>query len=442
MTALQNVLIWAFIARVWTLPQGDNYLRYDGHKVLRSVPATEEQRSFLREMLNGDCEVMKFPKGEGRPVDFLCPPEHVQKVEELIRQQNMSSEIIVHDMGEIIREQETPRNRVLRQADSMNWDDFQRYAAIVAWMEELATANPGFVQLIDMGRSVEGRKILALKIGLSPLGAKTRAIWIDGGIHAREWIAVSTASYIGNQLVQTFKKNAPNGCKEKDVLGVDWYLAPLLNPDGYEFTHTDDRLWRKNRQAAPAGSSCAGVDLNRNWEVIGYGLGASTNPCSETYQGTSKASEPETQAVANTFKKFQDNIRIYVSFHSYGQYWLTSWGYTRTLPEDYDKIVNLARKGVEASKCINPSRDYTVGSAGKIFYIAGGASDDWAKATAKVPYSFTIELPGGPTGFVIDKSEIIPVGNEMWAAMKEMAGEAARHPLGPDTSIPKQERKL
>jgi len=134
MTALQNVLIWAFIARVWTLPQGDNYLRYDGHKVLRSVPATEEQRSFLREMLNGDCEVMKFPKGEGRPVDFLCPPEHVQKVEELIRQQNMSSEIIVHDMGEIIREQETPRNRVLRQADSMNWDDFQRYAAIVAWM--------------------------------------------------------------------------------------------------------------------------------------------------------------------------------------------------------------------------------------------------------------------------------------------------------------------
>ena len=29
---------------------------------------------------------------------------------------------------------------------------------------------------------------------------------------------------------------------------VDWYVAPLLNPDGYEYSHTNDRMWRKNRQ--------------------------------------------------------------------------------------------------------------------------------------------------------------------------------------------------
>jgi hypothetical protein len=34
-------------------------------------------------------------------------------------------------------------------------------------------------------RSFEGNKLLALKIGRSPLGAKTRAVWIDAGIHAR-----------------------------------------------------------------------------------------------------------------------------------------------------------------------------------------------------------------------------------------------------------------
>ena len=28
---------------------------------------------------------------------------------------------------------------------------------------------------------------------------------------------------------------------------VDWYVAPLLNPDGYEYSHTNDRMWRKNR---------------------------------------------------------------------------------------------------------------------------------------------------------------------------------------------------
>ena len=34
-------------------------------------------------------------------------------------------------------------------------------------------------------RSVEGRGIFGLKIGSSPLGTETRAVWIDGGIHAR-----------------------------------------------------------------------------------------------------------------------------------------------------------------------------------------------------------------------------------------------------------------
>ena len=39
---------------------------------------------------------------------------------------------------------------------------------------------------LKLFRSFENRKLLALKIGTSPLGTKTRAVWIDGGIHARQ----------------------------------------------------------------------------------------------------------------------------------------------------------------------------------------------------------------------------------------------------------------
>lgn len=41
------------------------------------------------------------------------------------------------------------------------------------------------------------------------------------------------------------------------------HIVPILNPDGYEYTHTCDRMWRKNK--AKHGGVCVGVDLNRNF---------------------------------------------------------------------------------------------------------------------------------------------------------------------------------
>lgn len=44
------------------------------------------------------------------------------------------------------------------------------------------------------------------------------------------------------------------------------HIVPVLNPDGYEYTHTQDRMWRKNR--ASYGGECVGVDLNRNFRYL------------------------------------------------------------------------------------------------------------------------------------------------------------------------------
>ena len=32
------------------------------------------------------------------------------------------------------------------------------------------------------------------------------------------------------------------------VDGLDWYIVPVVNPDGYAYSWTDDRLWRKTRR--------------------------------------------------------------------------------------------------------------------------------------------------------------------------------------------------
>ena len=76
----------------------------------------------------------------------------------------------------------------------------------------------------------------------------------------------------------------------------------MLNPDGYEYSRTDDRMWRKNR-APVKGSKCVGVDLNRNFDKA-FGVHSSDDPCDEDYRGSEPFSEPESSA----FRDYIQNL--------------------------------------------------------------------------------------------------------------------------------------
>ena len=53
------------------------------------------------------------------------------------------------------------------------------------------------------------------------------------GIHAREWISPAVVSYILRELVENYAAN-------QDIVDrYDWYILPVHNPDGYEYTHTN-----------------------------------------------------------------------------------------------------------------------------------------------------------------------------------------------------------
>ena len=87
---------------------------------------------------------------------------------------------------------------------------------------------------------------------------------MSGGIHAREWIAPAATTYVLTRLLETY---ATDNSTRTVVDRFELVFAPCVNPDGYTFSWTDDRLWRKNRRPASAnGGQCAGVDLNRNFD--------------------------------------------------------------------------------------------------------------------------------------------------------------------------------
>lgn len=157
---------------------------------------------------------------------------------------------------------------------------------------------------------------------------------------SREWISPAAVTYIVNQLIEDWE-NQP-----AYIQNIDWYILPLANPDGYEYSHTNDRLWRKNRGGVGRGR-CAGVDLNRNFGYK-WGLqGASDKPCSEIFAGMKEFSEPETVAQKSFMAKSAANFEAFLTFHSYGQYILYPWGYDTVVPPDY---MDLDRVGKEAAK--------------------------------------------------------------------------------------------
>lgn len=60
---------------------------------------------------------------------------------------------------------------------------------IYAWLGELAANNTN-VNLVKGGESYEGRDILGVNISFSP-NNYNRTVFIEGGIHAREWYVVA-----------------------------------------------------------------------------------------------------------------------------------------------------------------------------------------------------------------------------------------------------------
>lgn len=236
-------------------------------------------------------------------------------------------------------------------------------------------------------------------------------------LFSREWISPAVVTYI----IDTFTENWSE--QSQDVQNIDWYFLPVMNPDGYEYTHTNDRLWRKNRRR---NAFCMGVDLNRNYGYQWGGQGASRQPCSEIFAGSGAFSEPETKAVQNFLTKSAGNFKASLSFHSYGQYILYPWGYDRKVPPDHADLDRVGKLGADAIKKIS-GKEYTVGPAGSSLYPAAGGSDDWAKGTLKLKYSYTVELRDtGKYGFMLPASEIISTGQEMMAFVNVIASAALK----------------
>lgn len=276
---------------------------------------------------------------------------------------------------------------------------------IHAWLDHLCEKYKNVVKPIVVGRSYEGNPIKGVKLSFRP---NNTAIFIEGGIHAREWISPATATFILNQLVSSDVKEI-----QEIAHNFDWIVFPVINPDGYKYSFEKDRMWRKTRQ--PHGS-CRGADLNRNWDSAWNQTGSSPDPCAYDFAGSSVYSEPEAKQLANYLESIvkPQHIQTYISLHSYSQLVMFPHAHTAEKAENYDDLKAIGQKTIAAIGKRNDTH-YVTGSVYETIYPSSGSSHDWAYTKLKIPISFTFELRG-PTNstdmFILPADQIEPVGWE------------------------------
>jgi murein tripeptide amidase MpaA len=304
------------------------------------------------------------------------------------------------------------------------YDNYQNLSSIYSKLDEFQTTYPDLVSSFSIGQSYEGREIRGIRISGTGGSKTTRpAVLLNGTQHAREWISPMTNMYAAEQLLSQY---AVDSHVQGMLDEVDFYVIPVVNPDGYEFSWASpaNRYWRKNRRDNTNGTF--GVDLNRNWGTGWGGAGSSSNTLSETYRGIAPFSEPETQALRD-FYFSHPNLVSNVDFHSFSQLILAPYGYSFT-EEPADGELMLAVAGEMADSIFDVHGKTYVPQPATDLYQASGISIDWTYQSENV-YSFTIELrPEAPlilSKFNLPADQILPTAEEAFAAVLDLGNFTA-----------------
>ncbi|EDS28919.1 carboxypeptidase A1 [Culex quinquefasciatus] len=450
---------------------------YSGYQLWRVYPKTPENVRYLEDYRFSP-EGIKLQWWKGPSLkganDILVPPHMLEPLADYLQDEDITKEVVIRNLGQAIL-YENPKMTRREQIEvevltghPLTWYRYHRYGDIVKFMNYLGRKFPRNVELIHIGRSFEGRPLTVVKVAFEGKRSKEdkdnvkgkrkkkvtkrgqrSAIFVEAGAHGREWIGPSVATWILDTLT---KMVASNDTELENMKAMDWYILPVLNPDGYEYSHEYDRMWRKTRSrhseahvpgilnsawmsctplswlqshsslSVNTDQHCIGTDLNRNWDYRWNEEGVSRSACSEHYAGYRAFSEPEAKALSKFLQNSRRNIQIFVSLHSYGQT-ISYPGEKRsqTNDEQFSNVHEMATVAVETLRGSGSLAAYRVDSQHEMSYVSSGTSTQYARFEAGIKYSYTAELPDtGTHGFLLPPSGIETAARDMLELIKGM----------------------
>jgi hypothetical protein len=306
---------------------------------------------------------------------------------------------------------------------------------IKAQLNKIKSTYPKISHLETFGYTNQERPMLAMRLTNEKIKGEKPQVLFVATHHAREWVATEMAM----RLIKYLTTNYGSDGRVTNLLDtVEVWVIPVGNPDGYQYTFTTERLWRKNLRDNDGDGEITiadGVDLNRNFESH-WGLdneGSSPIWSNATYRGIAPNSEPETQAVVNFIK--QNDFKFIISYHTYGNLILYPWGW-QVNTASLDDPIFVAQAGTDANPAIWDSlRDegYDPG-VGADLYIMNGNFTDWTYQGMGIP-SHTVEFTKGSDFRFPDDEDMVQTVFEDSLDFALSAVESALDPAHPVSPV-------
>jgi len=280
---------------------------------------------------------------------------------------------------------------------------YRTYDQGMAELRDLAQRYPDRCTLVELGKSVEGRPIVSLKVGKGD-GSQKPSLLFTGENHAREIVTAEIVMNLAQWLVTEYGKDAEATFA---VENREIWVTPFVNPDG-RVRAEKGQDWRKNANPKYGGSGSApngpGVDLNRNYDDRNWGsTGTDHRPSGATYGGPGPFSEPETQAMQKLYTSRKHAMLI--TWHSFSNLVMWPWNDSDEAPAD-DRLPAIGKKmgqvsgykpeqGSELYFTSGDDTDYVYGKLGMLGFTieVGGWSDGFDPPFKKMPQFMKENLP-------------------------------------------------
>lgn len=187
----------------------------------------------------------------------------------------------------------TPLSPSLHKLQTATALKYYTYSAYVAAMQQFQTTYPQWCKVIETGTSVNGRKLLYLKLTDNPDEVEPEPeLMYTATIHGNETLGFALMMQLADSLLRNASQN---GSLKNLLSGAVVWIAPLTNPDGF-YAAGDGNY------TAPTRFNANGADINRNFPD--FVLGA--HPDDKIYQ-------PETQSVMTFMQSHY--IALGANFH-------------------------------------------------------------------------------------------------------------------------------